>query len=57
MVHSDVRASQGSGPATRPERIVLITLPMKMTNDSAMMKAPTVEMRFQKFQLRSGAYV
>ena len=52
-----MRASQGSGPATAPERIVLITLAMKTTNDSAMMKAPTVEMKFQKFQLRSGAYV
>ena len=57
MDHSSVRPSQGSGPAAVPDRIVFTTLAMKNSSDSAMMKAPMVETRFQKFQPRSGAYV
>ena len=51
-----VRPSHGIGRRARaPERVVLITLTMKTRNESAMMKAPMVETRFQKFQPRSGA--
>src|SRR5262245_62032640 len=57
MLHSSVRPSQGSGLATSPDRAVLMTFTMKTTNDSAMVNAPIVETRFQKFQPRSGAYV
>src|SRR5215471_10687375 len=55
--HSSVRPSQGSGPAGVPERMVLMTLTMNNTNESAMISDPMVETRFQKFQPRSGAYV
>src|SRR5215510_5756026 len=55
MVHSRVRPSQGSAGAGAPERVVDITLARKTRSDSAMMKTPIVETRFQKFQPRSGA--
>src|SRR5262245_16944319 len=35
MLHSSVRASQGSGPATWPERADLITFPMNSRNEHA----------------------
>jgi hypothetical protein len=57
MDHSSVRPSQGSGPASAPERVVFATLTRNTTKDSAIKKAPTVETRFQKFQPRSSAYV
>src|SRR5262245_19850658 len=55
MLHSSVRASHGSGPATTPERWVLNALTMNTEMDSAMMNAPIVDTMFQKFQPRSGA--
>src|SRR6266852_2052208 len=53
--HSSVRPSHGSGLATLPARAVLITFPMNTRNESAIVKAPMVETRFQKFQPRSPA--
>src|SRR6266851_2740548 len=49
------RPSHGSGLATLPARAVLITFPMNTRNESAIVKAPMVETRFQKFQPRSPA--
>src|SRR6266487_1525552 len=53
IVHSRVRPSHGSAGAGAPERVVLTTLPRKTRKDSAMVKAPMVATRFQKFQPRS----
>src|SRR6266540_5310047 len=55
IVHSRVRPSHGSAGAGAAERVVLTTLPRKTRKDRAMMKAPMVATRFQKFQPRSGA--
>src|SRR5687767_9311546 len=55
MLHSSVRASHGSGPATAPERCVLKALTMNTRIDSAMMNAPIDDTMFQKFHPRSGA--
>jgi len=55
MLHSSVRASHGSGPATVPERWVLIALTMNTRIESAMVNAPIVDTMFQKFHPRSGA--
>src|SRR6266540_5062841 len=50
MDHSRVRPSQGSGPAGVPDRKVFTTLTMKIANDSAMIRAPIVDTRFQKLK-------
>src|SRR5215470_6081410 len=55
IVHSSVRPSQGSAGAGAPERAVVTTFHRKTSSESAMVKAPMVATRFQKFQPRSGA--
>src|SRR5215831_16909710 len=55
IVHSSVRPSHGSAGAGAPERAVVATFHRKTSSESAIVKAPTVATRFQKFQPRSGA--
>src|SRR5215831_9133185 len=55
IVHSRVRPSHGSAGAGAPERVGVTTFHRKMSRESAMVKAPMVATRFQKFQPRSGA--
>src|SRR6266446_2087452 len=55
IVHSRVRPSHGSAGAGAPERVVLTTLARKTRKETAMVKAPMVATRFQKFQPKSGA--
>src|SRR5712691_1702117 len=56
VAHSRVRASQGSSPAISPCLRDHHTLYMKTTMDAAIMNAPTVETKFQKFQPAKGEY-
>ena len=55
--HSSVRPSHGSGPAGGPCRSERTALIAKSRIESAMPKAPIVDIRFQNSQPRPGPYV
>src|SRR6266542_984755 len=57
VAHSRVRASHGSAPAASGSRKLRTTLYRKIRIDAAIMKAPMVETKFQKFHPWYDGYV